>query len=874
MDALKLEWSFGLNRTMGVLNLCDGQRHAVFYAAAQTGILYDYGARTQRLLLGHCSPISCCVVSPDKKWVVTGDNGDDAVVVVWDADDGTPALTIYTKAVSLDVSSDGAFLSLLSDEEIAVWDWGNTDAPRHAAKCVGHSFVRFNPGDVGQLVTNNADKLLFWSWDGGALACYAPHLSRRNFRQKHFGKFTVSCFLPTTSQAVTATDDGVLVVWDSIDGEKAAVKIVQLCEAAIRQVVTTGPFLVVGGDDGAVRVYDFLFRLEAWFEDVCAGDITSISFAAAAALSNDSKQQLPDMIVGTKDACVVSIDAALFDEVRPEDRRGTVLVQGTSGDTTCAVHPTEPLLVIASASGSLYLWEYETKVLRSARVFEAARPLVVAMDPGGLFLAVGFAGGLIRLLDPTTLEDLQHHSLKTHDDVTFLEFAPDNEWLAAATASNAVYIWKRTMAVLRGPAAHAALARAADAPTVDPDTGIVSVHVPTWVSIGRCIAHSKAVTGLAFGGDPTSLVSAGEDKNLVEYDLAASSVDAGVVVKTAVQVEEEALFVPTAVAWHPLSDGDFERRIITANSDFKFKEWNADNKLCRKTSLGPTFGGPVNSFVPLSNSLAAYATRSRVLGLVKLPLTGNPDNLMGLIGHPGAVNKLVPSPCGRYLFSAGGTDPTVNMWRLNPSALDKVDHDDGVQPYLSLLPNDYDELVDYFYYLQLRRQGEDATDHGDRDGTVRLADIPALVRALGHYPSETDVAHIVAEVKYSAFSTTGTLVDRIGLDDFLKLYVNHRPTAALELHHIHDALATISTHLDTTNLTWDNIATLLTTRGDKMSKDDLAMCIEALNAAEHTHPTAPVSPHSLVHNILGFEEQVPPDDLPLSPHPETTIMSS
>ena len=74
-NALTLQWSFGFSKDVpgGALNLCDGTRDALFYSAAQTGVVYDYSARRQKLLQGHCNPISCVVVSLNKKWLITAD---------------------------------------------------------------------------------------------------------------------------------------------------------------------------------------------------------------------------------------------------------------------------------------------------------------------------------------------------------------------------------------------------------------------------------------------------------------------------------------------------------------------------------------------------------------------------------------------------------------------------------------------------------------------------------------------------------------------------------------------------------------------------------------------------------------------------------
>jgi len=69
--------------------------------------------------------------------------------------------------------------------------------------------------------------------------------------------------------------------------------------------------------------------------------------------------------------------------VLPQNRRGTLLLQGMSGAVTCiATHSSQPLLVICCASynslstsgnnspgGSLQLWNYELKLLLNLREF-------------------------------------------------------------------------------------------------------------------------------------------------------------------------------------------------------------------------------------------------------------------------------------------------------------------------------------------------------------------------------------------------------------------------------------------------------------------------------------------------------------------------
>lgn len=93
----------------------------------------------------------------------------------------------------------------------------------------------------------------------------------------------------------------------------------------------------------------------------------------------------------------------------------------------------------------------------------------------------------------------------------------------------------------------------------------------------------------------------------VEYDLAASSVAAGVVcvksvnpgTTTVCSHRIELAAKPTAVMWHPKIDGDFEDRFVVANDAFKLKEFNLDSKQCRRTSLAPMFGNPPVALVPI-----------------------------------------------------------------------------------------------------------------------------------------------------------------------------------------------------------------------------------------------------------------------------------
>ena len=82
---------------------------------------------------------------------------------------------------------------------------------------------------------------------------------------------------------------------------------------------------------------------------------------------------VPDFMVGTSDAFIVGVESHCFGEVRPEDRRGTLLMQGFTDEvTSVGCHPHRPLLALACFNGSLQMWDYELKLLMNLREFNFA----------------------------------------------------------------------------------------------------------------------------------------------------------------------------------------------------------------------------------------------------------------------------------------------------------------------------------------------------------------------------------------------------------------------------------------------------------------------------------------------------------------------
>lgn len=965
-NALRLAWTFGFNKDLvnGVHNLSSATRRALFYTSAHTGVIYDYARRTQTLLQGHCHPISCCVVSEDKRWIVTADKGSEAMIVVWDAATGNPIKTIFQPhplgVQAIDISPDALFLVTLSavepndalvagqptatkekkchprfQQELSVWEWTSAASTKAlyssfvATEDVQHA-VRFNTYDIREIVTNGRQRVVFWNWQEQRLLFYSPSLSQRDFRQV-VGDFTMSLFVPDSKQALTGTEDGDLVLWDAVHGDeedelnsstllrptgsavpsakgsrfpdRKAVKIVRLTggselqrKVSLSFLSDMDGYLILGSSDGAVRFYDFDFRLVAWFEDMNAGPVTSVSFASSSTdpqqtmgrrtnavgkLSNGDNEdgqdsdeffQVPDFIVGTSSAFVVGMNATLFAEHEPEKRRGTLLMQGISDAIHgLAAHPLYAQLALSSYSGVVQLWDYNSKRLIMMRKFETdkLRPQCLAFAPDGKKLFVGFTSGVIKILHAQRLEDLAVFRL-AKAAITDIRVSQDSTLFVAVDTSLHMGMWRSKGSSSSG----------------DGDD---------WAYIGRCRAHSKPITGLEFSrasdGTPL-LLSVGEDRTMVEYCLSRSSIVDGIVLTQApVRIEQGA--TPTACCWHPeLPRGALqEDLLVVANDEYKLKQWNASNKTCRKTTLGPSYGGPINRLVPIpvksqpqpqgsgpnsasmlaAERYCAYSTHEKVVGLLKLPLDGNPHKTMGLIAHPGEISNMAVAFDGACLLTAGGRDMVVNMWAIDTNQLDLAeatstlngDTSDSIESYIALLEGGkdgefYHEIVDYFYLAQLRVQGENATGSREITSQIPLREIPNVMRALGFYPTDQEIQHMCSEVKYSRFAETTQAVESIGLKDLIRLYVNHRPVFGVGKAQIEHAFTVLGAR---PSLRWETLEKRLLHMGEAMDDEELRSCLNALIVADDGGSVAMDAHYtalSFADKVLGFDDYEAP----------------
>ena len=99
-----------------------------------------------------------------------------------------------------------------------------------------------------------------------------------------------------------------------------------------------------------------------------------------------------------------------------------------------------------------------------------------------------------------------------------------------------------------------------------------------------------------------------------------------------------------------------------------------------------------------------------------------------------------------------------------------------------------------------------------------------LMRAMGYYPSRQEVKNMIDEVKYN---NEGNHIDR---DDFIRLFVNHRPVYGIGKNNIEEAFDNLMQQgtLELEQMSKETFLSLLITEGEDMSTEELTNLLNKL----------------------------------------------
>ncbi|XP_054904706.1 cilia- and flagella-associated protein 251 isoform X2 [Poeciliopsis prolifica] len=855
MHVLSLERAFGMNPVLPIYSLQDSNQLIFLYISAHVGIIFNHTLNSQHILQGHSFPISCMCVSEDRRWIATVDGGSRNMLIIWDSYSGIPVNTMFechpgSNVASAGFSSDTKYLVTLSNAEfqsVLIWDWtsGEQKSLCQAELNPKHGFqdrIIFNPNDNSQLLSGSKTHMLIYKWDSEGLKYFALNLKKVTPATDPdvFAKLTTD---PTKSipfvdlclsravfhwkkpQVLKAIGSSILT-WDIsknlVEQQTQSfgrIKTIHIQQEPITVLTITDTYIVTGDIDGNVRFYDENFLLVSWYTDFNQDPVVYISFSKELPnekIEDDYFLDVDPLII--RNFIVSTINAKIIHLNTQTGVIQTVLQNDFDPLHALTCHPFQPAVAYGNLQGMLRLWDYNCKAVIGNRFFETEKQIQsITFDPKGVFLAVGFRTGAVYILDATTLQNNPEEIFNCiKDSIHLITFSHDSQYLATADAGRAVSLFRN-----KG----------------------YKDSLRQWTFVGRYRSHYKPIQDLLFGvqlyNAKPRLLSLGLDRQLVEYELEKSENNKLLLISIK-RIEQSA--VPRCMTWYPFLNP--EEFLLVASDNYKIKLFNSTTTMCRKTLLGPTYGSPLGKIVVLPKSMTSK-TKSRhlafitndMLGLQILPLDGNPYKSSALICHPTGVSTFSCSYDGKFVFTAGGSDNSALAWKVNLDVLDASAALSGenMEPFYSLIKGGrdgrfYKEMEDFFFYCQIRHQGTDMMKRIEVTTKIPLSEVPFLMRALGHFPTEQEIEDMFNEIKFSRYAETGKYVTDIDLEDFIKLYINHRPAFGLSSEELVQAFHVLGKKnvLGNPIIQKGDMIKFLQARGEHMTEEEVAECFSTL----------------------------------------------
>ena len=204
-----------------------------------------------------------------------------------------------------------------------------------------------------------------------------------------------------------------------------------------------------------------------------------------------------------------------------------------------------------------------------------------------------------------------------------------------------------------------------------------------------------------------------------------------------------------------------------------------------------------------------------------------------MLANPRGVDDLLLSHTAQYCFTFNREDETFTQWTVDPQVLeDQQDHNSNtVKDFLSVLPDKSDtklfsDMKDFFCYIQMEK-GVSALSK-----KLPIEDIASLFRALGFYPTDKEIEDMSNEVKYSDYVNTGKLRTDLGLEECLKLFINHKPSKGEDISELKKVFKIIGKETEkqeeTPSINRNDFINFLKTRGEVFKEKDFLNYVKPL----------------------------------------------
>jgi Ca2+-binding EF-hand superfamily protein len=131
--------------------------------------------------------------------------------------------------------------------------------------------------------------------------------------------------------------------------------------------------------------------------------------------------------------------------------------------------------------------------------------------------------------------------------------------------------------------------------------------------------------------------------------------------------------------------------------------------------------------------------------------------------------------------------------------------------------------------------------------SISIDKVPDAVRALGWFPTELQIEELLTEIKFSKFHKTQEQATNVDLDDFIKLYLNHRPVDQISMEEVENAFNILA---EDGILNPGELMHSLENFGEKMSQVEIAECLDRLCGQTQFHKAVEINSKDFVNKIL------------------------